>query len=112
MAGILKGQKSFFYMFRYAGDNQSARVQMLRKLSPILVKAFIELGVNALYGVIPLSRTEKSFLKEIKPFILLLVSSKSSLKKKKVLLIKHHKESYQLVKTLFSKLQALVWYQE
>ena len=83
---------------------------MLRNLSPILVKAFIELGVNALYGVIPLSRSEKTLLKEIKPFISLLVSKNTSMKKKKVLLIKHHKESYELVKTLFSKLQALVWY--
>ena len=99
-------------MFRYAGDNQSARLQMLRKLSPILVKAFIELGLNALYGVIPLTRAEKSVLKEIKPFITLLVSSNTSMRKKKVLLIKHHKEAYLLVKTLFSKLQALVWYQE
>ena len=112
MAEIIKTSKAFLYMFRYAGENQSARIHMLKSLNPIQAKSFVELAVNSLYGVIPLSRAQKTSLKSIKSFILNLASPSISLKRKKLLLIKHHKAAHELVSILFDTLRQLIWHQE
>ena len=110
MAEAIRRRKAFFYMLKFAGAKPSARIEILRNINPQELKAFMEIAVNALHGVIPLSREQKKLLRNIKPFIVYLVSDQVSLKKKKVLLVKYHKQAHQLLSVLFNTLQKLVWH--
>ena len=112
MAESIKASKAFLYMFRYAGENQLARIHMLKNLNPIQTKSLVELAINSLYGVIPLTRAQKTSLKVIKSFILNLASRSIHLKRKKLLLIRHHKAAHELVSVLFDTLRQLIWHQE
>ncbi len=112
MASLIKQHKTFLYMIRYAGVNTQARIDILKGANISQIKALAELALNALYGVIPLTRKQKKVLKSFKPFIVSLASSDISWKRKKLLIVRHHVSTYELVSVLFETLQQLLWHRE
>ena len=110
MADLIRAERAFVSMFKFAGIQPYVRKKLLETLSNPQIKVFAQLAHNALYKVIPLTQRQKSALSKLKqPLIRILASKTISLKRKKAALVKHHNQAHELINQLFPIIKRLIW---
>ena len=109
MAKLVREERDFLRSFKFAGRRKTARVGLLKNLSRKQVLALIEIGTNALLGVLPLNREQKKVLSSIKDFLRLLACEDTNTVSKKKVIVDKHAQTHKLVRVVYPVLKKLVW---